>query len=162
GFISIAASHLMKSFDKIDTVKMRVGALPLYPSNRLKYNLTWSTEGLINEYGNPCEAIEDGEIVSLLPLEGYERFHLNGSEYEAFNTSGGLGTLCHSYEGKVRQLNYKSVRFCGHRDLIAFLMQDLRFNEDRDTLRQVFERSITTTAQDEILILVEVRGYIND
>ena len=51
---------------------MRVGALPIYPSNSLKYNLTWSTEGLINEYGNPCEALVDRKIVSLRPLEGIE------------------------------------------------------------------------------------------
>jgi saccharopine dehydrogenase-like NADP-dependent oxidoreductase len=160
GFISIAAAHLFKSFEKVDTVKMRVGALPLYPSNRLKYNLTWSTEGLINEYGNPCEVIDNFKRIQVLPLEGLETFSLDGNEYEAFNTSGGLGSLCHTLEGKVRKLDYKSVRYPGHRELMAFLMQDLRFNEDRETLRQVMERSISSTAQDKCLILVEVCGTI--
>lgn len=159
GFISIAAAHLIRSFEKVDTVKMRVGALPIYPSNRLKYNLTWSTEGLINEYGNLCEMLEDGKKINVLPLEGYEHFSMDGVEYEAFNTSGGLGTLCDTMEKQVRTLDYKSVRYPGHRELVAFLMQDLRFNQDRDTLRQVFERSISTTAQDKCLIFVEVRGY---
>ena len=70
GFISVAAADLFKSFDKVDTVKMRVGALPIFPSNLLKYNLTWSTEGLINEYGNMCELVENGVIS---PEEAYAR-----------------------------------------------------------------------------------------
>ena len=160
GFISISAAHLVRSFDKVDSVKMRVGALPIFPSNRLKYNLTWSTEGLINEYGNMCEVIDEGTLKAAFPLEGYERFSLDGAEYEAFNTSGGLGTLCETLMGKVRQLDYKTVRYPGHRDLVAFLMQDLRFNEDRGTLKNVFERSICTTAQDKCIIFVEVRGHI--
>ncbi len=61
GFISIAAHDLMTHFDSVDTVKMRVGALPVHPSNALKYSLTWSTDGVINEYGNLCYAIEQGK-----------------------------------------------------------------------------------------------------
>jgi saccharopine dehydrogenase-like NADP-dependent oxidoreductase len=158
GFISIAAAHLSKLFDSIDTVKMRVGALPIYPTNRLKYNLTWSTDGLINEYCNLCDAIEDGRRLAVLPLEGYERFSLDGDEYEAFNTSGGLGSLCDTLQGRVRELNYKTIRYPGHRDLVAFLLRDLRFIDDREALKQVLERSITTTSQDKCLILVEITG----
>ena len=73
---------------------MRVGALPQFPTNALNYNLTWSTDGLINEYCNPCEAIHEGKLIEVLPLEGIEQFSLDGITYEAFNTSGGLGTLC--------------------------------------------------------------------
>jgi saccharopine dehydrogenase-like NADP-dependent oxidoreductase len=54
GFISIVTHDLMTHFQSLDTVKMRVGALPVHPSNALKYSLTWSTDGLINEYGNAC------------------------------------------------------------------------------------------------------------
>ncbi len=160
GFISIAAMHLARTFDELESVKMRVGALPIYPSNRLKYNLTWSTEGLINEYGNMCEVIDNGVLQKAFPLEGYERFSLDGNEYEAFNTSGGLGSLCTTLSGKVRRLDYKSVRYPGHRDLVAFLMQDLRFTDDRETLRTVFERSIPTTHQDKCLIFVEAVGHV--
>jgi saccharopine dehydrogenase-like NADP-dependent oxidoreductase len=158
GFISIAAADLMRSFDSVDTVKMRVGALPTYPSNRMKYNLTWSTDGLINEYCNLCEAIIDGKRQKVLPLEGYERFSLDGQEYEAFNTSGGLGTLCDSVDGKVRSLDYKSVRYPGHRDLIAFLMNDLRFQDNRAELKKIFERAIPSTRQDKCVIFVQVTG----
>ena len=62
GFISIAAAELITHFDELRSVKLRVGALPQHPNNVLKYSLTWSTEGLINEYGNPCQAIVEGRI----------------------------------------------------------------------------------------------------
>ncbi len=158
GFISIAAAHLARLFDQLDSLKMRVGALPIYPTNRLKYNLTWSTDGLINEYCNPCEVIQDGMLIKVPPLEGHENFSLDGDEYETFNTSGGLGTLCHSLNGKVRELNYKTIRYPGHRDLIAFLLTDLRFHDDRDALKRILERSLSTTRQDKCMILVEATG----
>lgn len=158
GFVSIAAAHLFRLFDKVDSVKMRVGALPIYPTNRLKYNLTWSTDGLINEYCNPCEVIQDGQLLKVPPLEGYERFSLDGDEYETFHTSGGLGTLCQTLNGKVRELNYKTIRYPGHRDLMAFLLDDLRFMHDRDALKKILERSLSTTKQDKCMILVEATG----
>jgi len=68
GFISIVANDLAKRFDTLRDVHMRVGALPTYPTNALKYNLTWSTDGLINEYCNPCLAIRDGGAIETLPL----------------------------------------------------------------------------------------------
>ena len=159
GFISIAAADLARTFDKIDAIKMRVGALPLYPHNRLKYNLTWSTEGLINEYGNPCEAISDGQLILVPPLEGHETFCWDGVEYEAFNTSGGLGTLCDSFAGQVQSLDYKSVRYLGHREIICLLMNDLKLNSDRATLAHIFERALPHTKQDIVLIFVTVTGW---
>ena len=99
GFISIVAYDLAKRFDTLHNVHMRVGALPKYPSNALKYNLTWSTDGLINEYCNPCEAVVDGDLREVPPLEEKETFSLDGIDYEAFNTSGGLGTLCETLSG---------------------------------------------------------------
>ena len=70
GFIGIVAHHLAQGFDTLQEVKMRVGALPAFPTNALKYNLTWSVDGLINEYCHPCEAIRDGKNIEVLPLEG--------------------------------------------------------------------------------------------
>ncbi|MFN8423102.1 MAG: saccharopine dehydrogenase NADP-binding domain-containing protein [Anaerolineae bacterium] len=158
GFISIVAGHLARDFESLHSVKLRVGALPIYPNNRLKYNLTWSTDGLINEYGNPCEAIVDGQLASLAPLEGYERFSLDGVEYEAFNTSGGLGTLCESLQGKVRHLDYKTIRYPGHRDIVALLMNDLGLNQDRATLKRIFESALPHTYQDVVVVMVSVVG----
>ncbi|HMS84753.1 MAG TPA: saccharopine dehydrogenase C-terminal domain-containing protein [Nitrospira sp.] len=162
GFISIVAHELMTHFDTLDTVKMRVGALPVHPSNALKYSLTWSTDGLINEYGNICYGIEAGEKVPLQPLEGYETIELDGLLYEAFNTSGGLGTLADSYASKVRTMNYKTLRYPGHCDKIHLLMKDLKLNEDRDTLKRVLERAVPQTFQDVVLIYASVTGTNKD
>lgn len=161
GFVSIAAAHVCTLFDSVQSLKMRVGALPIYPTNKLKYNLTWSTEGLINEYCNPCETIAHGKPALVPPLEGYERFSLDGDEYEAFNTSGGLGSICQTLHGKVDNVTYKTIRYPGHRDLVAFLLEDLGFSNDRNTLKQIFERSLPTTTQDKCIILVEATGFID-
>jgi saccharopine dehydrogenase-like NADP-dependent oxidoreductase len=158
GFITIVANSLSESFESIEHIKMRVGALPQFPHNALKYNLTWSTEGLINEYGNPCEAVVNGKLTLLQPLEGLERFSLDGVEYEAFNTSGGLGTLAETFAGKAKSLDYKSIRYPGHRDMIALLMNELKMNDDRTTLKHIFERALPTTKQDVVLIVVTVQG----
>lgn len=163
GFVGICGNHLAKEFDRLDEVRLRVGALPLHPANPLKYNLTWSTDGLINEYGQPCKAIVNGRLhTDIVPLEGYERFSLEGVEYEAFNTSGGVGDLCETYAGKVRNLDYKTVRYPGHRDLMAFLMNDLQMNADRPTLKRIFEHAIPNTDQDKVLIFCMVKGWIGD
>ena len=158
GFIGIVAHHLAQGFDSLDEIKMRVGALPAFPTNALKYNLTWSVDGLINEYCHPCEAIHEGAITAMLPLEGLEHFSLDGVEYEAFNTSGGLGTLCATLDGKVRNLDYKSVRYPGHRALMQFLLSELRLSNDQETLKDIMRKSVPTTMQDVVLVFVTVSG----
>jgi saccharopine dehydrogenase-like NADP-dependent oxidoreductase len=158
GFIQIVAAHLAKAYENVERVAMRVGALPENPTNALKYNLTWSTDGLINEYGNPCEAVVDGALEKVQPLEGYERLGIEGVEYEAFNTSGGLGTLARTMAGKVRELNYKTIRYVGHRDLMKFLMFDLHLNEYREILKRILESAVPSTEQDRVVILVSVVG----
>ncbi len=144
--------------DELEAVQMRVGALPQHPNNVLKYSLTWSTDGLINEYGNLCYGIEAGEKVPLQPLEGYETIELDGLLYEAFNTSGGLGTLADTYAGQVQTMNYKTLRYPGHCEKIHLLMKDLKLNEDRDTLKRVLEHAVPQTLQDVVLIYASVTG----
>ena len=161
GFITIAAYELAKQFDELHNVHMRVGALPKYPSNGLKYNLTWSTDGLINEYCNPCEAIVEGQLLQVPPLEELESFSLDGIVYEAFNTSGGLGTLCDTLNGKVRNLNYRTVRYPGHRDIMKVLLQDLRLMDRRPLLKEIFETSLPLTHQDVVLVFINVSGIKN-
>ena len=91
GFINIIAQHLMQNFDQLDTVKMRVGCLPVVASNALQYLLTWSIDGLINEYGNTGYGLTEGKKTALQPLEGMEEVQIDGVLYEAFNTSGAQG-----------------------------------------------------------------------
>ena len=159
GFVSIVANELTRGFERLDRVFMRVGALPQFPSNSLKYNLTWSTDGLINECCNPCEAIHEGARREVLPLEGLEHFSLDGVRYEAFNTSGGLGSLCETFEGRVRELNYKTIRYLGHRDYMAFLLQELRLSESRDVLKAILEAAIPVTFQDVVVVFCTVSGW---
>ncbi len=161
GFISVAAGHLAKQFDRLETLHMRVGALPIFPTNMLKYNLTWSTDGLINEYCNPCQAIIDGELHEVMALEGHETFNWDGVEYEAFNTSGGLGTMCETLKGKVRELNYKAIRYKGHRDLAHFMMNELRLRDDRAVLRALLEKSVPSTRQDAVFTFCSATGWKN-
>lgn len=161
GFISIVAYDLSKKFDEITDVKMRVGALSEYPTNALKYNLTWSTEGLINEYIEECEAIVSGEKKQLSPLDGLETFSFDGINYEAFNTSGGLGTLCDTLAGEVQNLNYKSIRYPGHRDILRILLKDLRLSERRDLMKDIFEYALPMTYQGVVLVFATVRGKID-
>ncbi|MFM7295299.1 MAG: saccharopine dehydrogenase family protein, partial [Burkholderiales bacterium] len=158
GFISVAGYELAKKFDTLRDVNMRVGALPIYPTNALKYNLTWSTDGLINEYLNPCEAIIDGKLRETPPMEELEHFSLDGLDYEAFNTSGGLGTLCETLEGKVQNLNYKTVRYPGHCEIMKILLNDLGLGKRRELLKDVMETAIPMTYQDVVLVFVSVSG----
>ncbi len=162
GFISIVANHLIQQFSEVDTVKMRVGALPINASNVLQYSLTWSTDGVINEYGNPCYGIEHGQTVMLHPLEGLEKIVLDGIAYEAFNTSGGLGSLAEIHAGKVKTMNYKTMRYPGHCDKMRLLMNDLKLNSDRATLKKILERAVPKTYQDEVIVYVSVTGLLDN
>ncbi len=158
GFISIAANELISHFDELRSIRMRVGALPQHPDNVLKYSLTWSTEGLINEYGNPCFGIADRRLVEAAPLEGLEEIEIDGTLYEAFNTSGGLGSLGETFGDRCEQMNYKTIRYPGHCKLIRLLMNDLKLNQDRATLKQILENAVPRTLQDVVIVYVAVSG----
>ncbi|MGV1832901.1 saccharopine dehydrogenase family protein [Agrobacterium vitis] len=159
GFISIVANDLAKRFDSLDSVRMRVGALPQYPSNALNYNLTWSTDGLINEYIEPCEAIVEGKLATVPAMEEREEFSLDGVIYEAFNTSGGLGTLAKTLEGRVRTMNYRTIRYPGHQAIIKALLNDFNLKNRRDVLKDLFENALPATMQDVVVIFVTVCGW---
>ena len=158
GFISIAANELISHFDELRSIRMRVGALPQHPNNVLKYSLTWSTEGLINEYGNPCFAIADRRLVESAPLEGLEEIAIDGTLYEAFNTSGGLGSLGETFGERCEQMNYKTIRYPGHCEQMRLLMNDLKLNQDRVTLKRILENAVPQTLQDVVIVYVAVSG----
>jgi len=158
GFISIAAAELIAHFDELRSVKLRVGALPQHPNNVLKYSLTWSTEGLINEYGNPCESISQGAKVESAPLEGLEEIEIDGTLYEAFNTSGGLGSLGETHGAKCESMNYKTIRYPGHCAQMRLLMHDLKLNQDRATLKRILENAVPQTLQDVVIVYAAVSG----
>ena len=158
GLIDIIANDLIQKFTEVNEVKLRCGALPVTASNPLQYSLTWSTDGLINEYGNFCQAIQNYEEVMVPPLSDLESIQIDGLSYEAFNTSGGLGSLAETYAGKIKNMNYKSVRYPGHCEKMHFLMFGLDLNEDRKTLKHIMENALPGTEQDVVLVFVSVNG----
>lgn len=158
GFINIVAHHLMQQFDRIEDAKLRCGALPQNADNALQYALTWSTDGLINEYCNPCLTIENKKITYFPPLEDLEDIQIDGLNFEAFNTSGGIGTLTDSYSDKVNNMNYKSIRYPGHCEKMKFLLTGLKLNGDRQTLKKILEHAIPTTHEDVVIVYVSITG----
>lgn len=161
GFICVLGADMAARFDKVRTIKMRVGALPLYPTNALRYNVTWSVDGLINEYCNPCEMVYDGKAVLVPALEGIESVMIDGVAYEAFNTSGGLGTLTDTLAGKVDDMSYKTLRYPGHAEIMKLLLQGLGLAQDRDTMRRILGHAAPFTRKDVVVIFVTAIGEKN-
>lgn len=93
-----------------------------------------------------------------MPLDDLEEIKIDGLTYEAFNTSGGIGSLAETYHGKVNSLSYKTIRYPGHCSKIRFLMNDLKLNDDRATLKKILERALPQTTQDVVLVYVSVTG----
>ena len=161
GAINICASHLIDEFEEVDEVLMRVGALPKYTTNEMSYYLSWSTNGLINEYCNDADVIYEGKKRKVLPLEGMEKLMISGKSYEAFNTSGGCATMCDSYEGKVKFLSYKTIRYPGHLAHMKFLLNDLNLKKNKQTLEKLFDKEVPRTTNDVVIFFVKVIGKIN-
>lgn len=92
-------------------------------------------------------------------MEGLESFAIDGIAYEAFNTSGGLGTLCETLDGEVQNVDYKTIRYPGHCDLMKILLNDFRLKNDRETLKRIMKNGIPTTKQDLVIVMVSATGY---
>jgi len=159
GAINVIGGALARQFDEVRSLEMRVGALPLSASNQMKYYLSWSTAGLINEYCQPGEVLYAGKSAPSLPLDGLERLTIDGTEYEAFNTSGGVATMCETFAGKVRDLSYKTLRYPGHRDLMKFLLFDLQLSQRRELLTQIFDQEVPLTFDDVVVVYVNAVGH---
>lgn len=161
GFIGILGAGLYKQFDTIRSVKLRVGALPLHPMGQLGYSFTWSAEGVINEYINDAEVIHNGERKMLASLDDVEILNINGRQYEAFLTSGGLGTMCETLEGKVDTLNYKTIRYPGHRDAMKLLLYDLLLKDDRNLAKDILNKALPIVDEDIVLVYAAVEGEMD-
>lgn len=159
GVVSIVAGSMVRKYDKLRSLKLRVGGLPRHSTNALNYALTWSVEGLVNQYHNPATAIRDGKIVTVKALDDIEELLYEGGVYEAFNTSGGVGTLCSTFPD-AENIDYKTIRYPGHAALMKFLIRDLGIG--RPALKEILERAIPVTDQDVVLISVTSTGFKND
>lgn len=162
GMVSIIANQLAKELQTVENIEIRVGAIPENVSNHMGYYLTWNTEGLINEYINPCPAVKDGVFAYLDPLTLQEDVTLNGARLEACTTSGGLGSLAESYVGKAKNVNYKTLRYPGHWDKMRFLKDDLGLAKNFDTYVKLFNENVPKATRDYVFILINVTGYNNN
>ena len=158
GAVNIIASDLIRKFDTVNEVKMRVGALPKYPSNAMAYYLTWSTDGLINEYINDCDVISNHKHIKTQPLDGLEQVYIDGDRYEAFNTSGGSASMCDTFSDKVKSLSYKTIRYPGHQASMKFLLDDLNLKHNKKKFIDLFEQEVPYTTSDVVVMLVSVIG----
>ena len=159
GFIGIVGSDLSKRFTKLRDIELRVGALPRYPNGLMGYSFTWSPAGVVNEYINDAEVIHNGNRKMVPSLEGIEMINIEGQEFEAFSTSGGLGTMCETFEGKLDTLNYKTIRYPGHCGLMRFLLYELILKEKRELLEQILTEAKPPVQQDVVYVYAVVEGW---
>jgi len=159
GLIGIIGADLTKDFTKLRDIELRVGALPKYPNGLLAYSFTWSPAGVINEYINDAEAIQNGTRKMVPSLDGLEYINIEGKEFEAFTTSGGLGTMCETYEGQVDTLNYKTIRYPGHGKLMKFLIQELILKDDKPMLTAILENAKPPVKEDVVYVYAVVEGW---
>ncbi len=159
GLIGIVGADLAKRFTKLRDVELRVGALPRYPNGLMGYSFTWSPAGVINEYINDAEVIHNGVRKMVPSLDGVELINIEGQEFEAFSTSGGLGTLCETLEGKVDTLNYKTMRYPGHAQLMKFLLYELILKEKRGLLEQILTEAKPPVEEDVVYVYAVIEGW---
>lgn len=159
GFIAIAGAFLANKFERIRSIKLRVGALPRHPTGLLSYAFNWSPEGVVNEYLNDCEVIEDGQHKLVSPLEWLEKIVIDGNQLEAFTTSGGLGTMCDTYAGKVENLDYKSIRYPGHVKLMNFFFHELLMREDRVKAGEILVNAKPPVNDDVVYVHASAEGW---
>jgi lysine 6-dehydrogenase len=120
GMVAVLVAHAVQQFEalgkSIDEIHIRVGGLPQTPKPPLDYQMVFSVEGLINEYVEPARIIRDGQVATVESMTELESltFPEPFGKMEAFQTSGGTSTLVETFLGKVRDLDYKTIRYPGH------------------------------------------------
>jgi saccharopine dehydrogenase-like NADP-dependent oxidoreductase len=159
GLIGIIGANLAHRFTKLRDIELRVGALPRYPNGLLAYSFTWSPAGVINEYINDAEVIHNGTRKMVPSLDGIESINIEGRDYEAFSTSGGLGTMCQTYAGKVDTLNYKTIRYPGHAQLMRFLLYELILKDKRELVESILTEAKPPVEDDVVLVYAVVEGW---
>jgi len=159
GFIGIVGAHLAEQFERVRSIKLRVGALPQNPTGLLGYAFNWSPEGVVNEYLNDCEVIEEGVVKSVSAMEWVETLHIGGLRLEAFTTSGGLGTMCETYLGRVENLDYKTMRYPGHVKLMNFFFHELLMRENRAEAGRILTHAKPPVDEDVVYVHAAAEGW---
>jgi saccharopine dehydrogenase-like NADP-dependent oxidoreductase len=160
GFVGIIAASQIESFERCRSVRMRVGALPRHPSGLMGYAFNWSPEGVVNEYLNDCEVIEEGVRKFVSPMEWHETIYVSGTKLEAFTTSGGLGTMCSTYAGRVDNLDYKTMRYPGHMKLMNFFFHELLMRERRQLAGEILTNAKPPVDDDVVYLHIASEGTV--
>ncbi|MBI3192848.1 MAG: saccharopine dehydrogenase NADP-binding domain-containing protein [Ignavibacteriae bacterium] len=174
GMACAIAAGAAKKFSSVDELHIRVGGLPQHPQPPLNYQLVFSPEGLVNEYLEPAERIHDGElqtVASMLDVEELE-FPQPLGKMEAFNTSGGSSTLVHMFKGKVKELDYKTIRYKGHCEKFKLLLElgfgsaePIVLGDKTFTARELFEqmllKKLPMNGPDIVLMRVSIKGAMH-
>ena len=161
GFIGIVGADLVQRFDQVRSLKLRVGALPQNPTGLLGYAFNWSPEGVVNEYLNDCEVIEQGEHKWVSAMEWLETIVINGVQLEAFTTSGGLGTMCETYRDRIDNLDYKTMRYPGHVQLMNFFFHELLMREDRALAGKILTHAKPPVNDDVVYVHAAAEGMVD-
>ena len=159
GFIGIVGTALSQKFDSLRSIELCVGALPQHPRGLLGYAFNWSPEGVVNEYLNDCEVITDGKKKLVPPMGQLETIVIKGIQLEAFTTSGGLGTMCDTYQGRVQELNYKTLRYPGHCKLMRFFFQELHMKQRRIEAGEILVNAKPPVSDDVVYIHAAAEGH---
>lgn len=168
GMASTWAMAGVEALDECESVHIRVGGLPADPVPPLNYMKLFSMTGLINEYIEPCRVISEGQLAIVEGLSGLEKlsFPPPFEELEAFYTSGGTSTLVATLMGRVRNLDYKTIRYPGHcshfRVMAAIGLTDYgpiivegREVSPRKTLEALLDSYLPSTGVDVTLMRVD-------
>ena len=170
GLVNVLCLRAVSQFDDPEVAHLRVGDVPLHPEDPFRFRVSWSAEKILDDYTNPVQLIEDGRVQEADPLSREEKicFPAPFGAMEAFCTQGGLSTLTHTLQGRLRTLDHKTVRWPGHAHQMRFLL-GLGFGEDRSidvrthlTYRDVLVRRMRQRLggdyEDAVLLCVLVQG----
>jgi lysine 6-dehydrogenase len=171
GMVAVLAAHGAQKFERLDSIHIRVGGLPQTPKPPLDYQLVFSVEGLINEYVEPARVIREGQLFVVDSMTELETLHFPDpfGEMEAFQTSGGTSTLVDSFKGRVRNLDYKTIRYPGHCSKFKTMIDLGLCSSDevvvegsavkpRKLLGELLVRNLPHDEPDVVLVRVEFAG----
>jgi saccharopine dehydrogenase-like NADP-dependent oxidoreductase len=158
GFVCVLGAGLATSLESVDRIALRAGALPRSPDNAAGYACNWSPAGIVNEYLNDSEQLREGEIVSAPSLSDLETIVIDGARYEAFTTSGGLGTMCETFAGRVDRLDYKTMRYPGHCRLMRFMLHELGLGRRREEAVRLLADAYPPVRDDVVIVYVVAEG----
>jgi len=165
GFVNVMANGLFQRFckkhevDKAAYVAMKVGGLTRHATSPHYYGFTWSPAGVATEYVKDTYCIRDFEKTTVPALSERERIIINGITYEADLTSGGSADLPDALAGKVKRLDYKTLRYPGHYEWVTKQLSITPSGQDKaEYLQQHMEAVIPRVEDDLVLIYASVEG----